>query len=120
MGQLEDLVTAFDAETTAVAARLDNLTAELQAAIAAGVAPKPETLAALAAISARLKILGSDPNAPIPAPVDPTPAPTPVDPTPAPAPAPVDPTPAPVDPTPAPAPVDPAPAPVDPPAGTTT
>lgn len=68
MSQLEDLVAALDAETNAVAARIDHLSAELSAAIAAGQAPKPETLAALQAVSDRLKVLGSDPAAPIPAP----------------------------------------------------
>lgn len=91
MGQLEDLTAAIDAETNAVAAKLDHLSAELAAAVAAGQAPKPETLAALSAISDRLKSLGSNPAAPIPAPVTPAPAPTEpvipvvvVDPTPAP------------------------------------
>lgn len=77
MGQLEDLTAAFDAETTAVAARIDKLGADLQAAISNGQAPKPETLAALAAISDRLKALGTDPANPIPpdqTPPDQTPA----------------------------------------------
>ena len=68
MAQLEDLVSALDAETNAVAAKLDHLSAELAAAVAAGQAPKPETLAALAAVSDRLKSLGADPAAPLPAP----------------------------------------------------
>lgn len=66
MGQLEDLVAALDAETNAVAARIDKLSSELAAAVAANQAPKPETLAALAAVSDRLKVLGQDPAAPIP------------------------------------------------------
>ncbi len=74
MSQLEDLTAALDAETNAVAAKIDKLSAELSAAVAAGQAPKPETLAALSAISDRLKTLGADPAAPIPAPV-PDPAP---------------------------------------------
>jgi hypothetical protein len=65
---LEDLVTALDAETNAVAARLDKLQADLAAALAAGQAPKPETLAALQAVSDRLKSLGQDPANPVPAP----------------------------------------------------
>lgn len=85
MGQLEDLVTALDAETNTIAAKMDKLSQELADAIAAGQAPKPETLAALAAISDRLKALGADPAAPIP---PPAPEPTPV---PAPAPAPEEP-----------------------------
>lgn len=68
MGQLEDLTKALDAETNAVAARIDTLLASLAAAVAAGQAPKPETLAALEAVSARLKSLGADPAAPIPPP----------------------------------------------------
>lgn len=75
MSQLEDLVLALDAETTAVAVRLDKLSADLAAALADGTAPKPETLAALTAISDRLKSLGADPAAPIPAPVVEEPAP---------------------------------------------
>jgi hypothetical protein len=63
---LEELVVAFDTETTAVAHRIDALEAELQAALKAGQAPKPETIAALVAISDRLKVLGQDPAAPIP------------------------------------------------------
>ncbi len=74
MGQLEDLTSALDAETNAVAAKLDKLSAELASAITTGQAPKPETLAALSAISDRLQSLGADPEAPIPAPV-PEPAP---------------------------------------------
>lgn len=63
---LESLVADLDAETNAVAAKLDKLSADLAAAVAAGQAPKPETLAALQAVSDRLKVLGSDPSAPIP------------------------------------------------------
>ena len=66
MGQLEDLVSALDTETNAIAAKLDKLQSELSAAIANGQAPKPETLAALSAISDRLKSLGADPAQPIP------------------------------------------------------
>lgn len=69
MGQLEDLATAFDTETTAVAAQIDKLHAELNAAIAANQAPDPATLAKLQAVSDRLKALGADPANPIPAPV---------------------------------------------------
>lgn len=71
MGQLEDLASALDAETNAVAAKIDTLGAELAAAVAAGQAPKPETLAALSAISDRLKSLGADPAQPIPSPAPP-------------------------------------------------
>ena len=63
---LEELVTAMDAETNAVAAKMDKLSADLAAAHAAGQAPKPETIAALSAISDRLKALGADPATPIP------------------------------------------------------
>ena len=75
MSALEDLVTALDAETNTLSAKMDKLVAELAAAN--GQAPKPETLAALQAISDRLKVLGADPAAPIPAP-----APAPADPVP--------------------------------------
>lgn len=75
--QVLDLTAAFDAETTAVAARLDKLVAQAAADAAADAGTiKPETLAALAAVSARLKTLGADPVTPIPAHVpDPVPAP---------------------------------------------
>lgn len=75
MGQLEDLVTAIDAETNAVAARIDHLGSELASALAAGQAPKAETLAALSTISDRLKSLGADPANPVPPPA-PAPAPS--------------------------------------------
>lgn len=74
MGQLEDLTTAIDAETNAISARVDKLTADLQAALANGQPPNPATLAQLAAISGRLKVLGADPANPVP---PPAPAPTP-------------------------------------------
>lgn len=67
MGQLEDLVTALDTETNAVAARIDKLSAELRDALSKGAPPAPATLTALSAISDRLKVLGSDPSNPIPA-----------------------------------------------------
>lgn len=80
MSALDDLTTALDQETTAIATRIDALTAELAAA---GQAPTAAQLASLSAISDRLKSLGVDPAAPIPAPV---PTPTPAAPvTPAPA-----------------------------------
>jgi hypothetical protein len=81
---LEELTTAIDSETNAVAAKIDHLSKELAAAVAAGQAPKPETLAALSAISDRLKTLGADPATPIPAPpvVAPPPVPAPVEPAP--------------------------------------
>jgi len=66
MGQLEDLVTALNDETNAVAARIDKLTQDLKDAIRNGQAPKAETLGALSAISDRLKALGQDPANPIP------------------------------------------------------
>ncbi len=65
MSQYTDLVSALDAETTAIAARIDALTASVAAAVAAGQAPD---LTPLQAISDRLKSLGTDPAAPIPAP----------------------------------------------------
>jgi hypothetical protein len=71
---LEDLVKDFDAETNAIAAKMDKLQGDLAAAHAAGEAPKPETIAALEAISARLKGLAADPAAPIPAAPEPPPA----------------------------------------------
>lgn len=81
MGKLEDLTSAIDAETNVVAAKIDKLTAELTEARATGAPPKPETLAALSAISDRLKAIGADPFAPIPAAaLAVTPAPAPADP----------------------------------------
>lgn len=74
MSQLEDLVAALDAETTAVSHKIDNLKAELAAALADGKAPAQSTIDALSAISNRLKALGSDPSDPIPAPVVEAPA----------------------------------------------
>jgi hypothetical protein len=72
---LEQLAQDLDTETNAIAAKMDKLSADLAAAKAAGQAPAPETIAALEGISARLKALGSDPAAPIPAPAtDPAPA----------------------------------------------
>ncbi len=63
---LEELASALDAETTAVAAKIDQLRADLAAAVAAGQAPKPETIAALEAVSERLKGLAVDPQNPVP------------------------------------------------------
>ncbi len=68
---LLDLAAALDAETNDVAARLDHLSAQLASALSNGQAPKAETIAALQGISDRLKSLGADPAAPIPAPVAP-------------------------------------------------
>ncbi len=65
MGQLEDLATALDAETNAIAARIDKIIAGQT---------NPATIVQLQAISDRLKTLGQDPAAPIPPPV---PAPNP-------------------------------------------
>lgn len=73
MSALDDLTTAIDQETNAVAARIDKLTGELAAAVAAGQAPTAAQIAALQAVSDRLKTLGADPAAPIP----PAPAPQP-------------------------------------------
>lgn len=75
MGQLEDLVTALDSETNAVAKKIDELTSALASAVAANQAPKAETLTALGAISDRLKALCADRSAPIP-PATPTEPPT--------------------------------------------
>lgn len=75
MSALDDLTAAIDAETNAVASRLDALKAELAAAVAAGQAPTAEQLAKLSAISDRLKSLGSDPAQPIPPAPAPAPAP---------------------------------------------
>lgn len=82
MSALDDLTSALDQETTAIATRLDTLTMELAAA---NQAPTAAQLAALSAISDRLKSLGADPAAPIPAPVPapPTPPAAPVTPAPA-------------------------------------
>jgi hypothetical protein len=72
MTTIEQLAKDLDAETNAIAAKMDKLSADLADAKAAGQAPAPETIAALEGISARLKALGSDPAAPIP--TDPAPA----------------------------------------------
>ncbi len=74
--ELLALVAALDAETNAVSARLDKDASDLAAALANGQAPLPSTLASLQAISDRLKSLGANPAAPIPAPVAPPAAPT--------------------------------------------
>ncbi len=66
MINLEELTAALDAETTAVAIRIEALLADLIYAQNNNQAPKPETLAALTAISARLKVLGANPADPIP------------------------------------------------------
>ncbi len=70
---LTDLVTALDAETNAVAAKIDAEMAEiadLKAQIAAGTPVTQDQLDAvvsgLTPISDRLKALGSDPAQPIP------------------------------------------------------
>lgn len=66
MAKLEDLVTQLNDETNAVSARIDKIAADLAAAQAAGQAPSQASLDALQSISDRLKVLGSDPAAPIP------------------------------------------------------
>ena len=76
MSALEDLTTQLNDETNAVAARIDTLTASLNTAIANGQAPSAADIAALQAVSDRLKTLGQDPAAPIPPPVAPPAAPT--------------------------------------------
>lgn len=60
--QVKQLAADFDAETTAVAKRIDDLIAKLANSV------DPADVAALQAISDRLKVLGTDPNDPIPAP----------------------------------------------------
>ena len=72
--QLRALAAALDAETNAIAARIDDLTKKLAAAQAAGEPPDQAALDALASVSERLKVLGADPANPVPAPA---PAPTP-------------------------------------------
>jgi hypothetical protein len=62
---------ALDDATNKVAERQGKILAELQAAKDANQAPKQETLDAIAADIDRLKALGSDPAAPIPAPEPP-------------------------------------------------
>jgi septal ring factor EnvC (AmiA/AmiB activator) len=64
MNQIDQLIADFDAETTAVAAQLDAIRAELAAS--KNDAVTPAQLTALDAISARLKALGADPAQPIP------------------------------------------------------
>jgi hypothetical protein len=64
--QLEDLISAIDAETNAVAAEVDALHAQLAAAQGATVTQAD--LDRLAAIRDRLKTIGSDPANPVPAP----------------------------------------------------
>ena len=74
---IQTLIQQFNDETNAIAARIDTLIA----AASAGTAVTAEDLASLQAVSDRLKVLGTDPAAPIPgAPpvVDPGPAPAPV------------------------------------------
>ncbi len=61
---LAKLAADFDAETNAVAAKLD----ALAAALASAASPvDPAVMAQLQAVSDRLKALGADPAAPIPA-----------------------------------------------------
>jgi hypothetical protein len=62
--QVKKLAADFDAETNAVAARIDAILAKL----AEGTVD-PADVAALEAVSARLKTLGEDPSNPIPPPV---------------------------------------------------
>jgi hypothetical protein len=62
--QIKKLAADFDAETNAVAARIDAILAKL----AEGTVD-PADVAALEAVSARLKTLGEDPSNPIPPPV---------------------------------------------------
>jgi hypothetical protein len=63
MGLQQDmtqLISDFDAETTAVSARIDALELQVGSPVTA------DQVTQLQAISARLKVLGSDPNQPIP------------------------------------------------------
>lgn len=71
MGQLDDLITAIDAETNAVAAETNAVAAEveaLKAALAAAPTVTQTQLDKLAAISARLQGIAADPANPVPAP----------------------------------------------------
>lgn len=69
MSQLEDLITAIDNETNAVAAEVATLRAQLAAAPTVTQA----TLDKLSSISSRLQGIAADPANPVPAPA---PAPT--------------------------------------------
>lgn len=61
---LSQVISDLDSNTNLVAAKLDKLIADLQAA--QGQAPTQAQLDQLAAISSHLKALGSDPAAPVP------------------------------------------------------
>lgn len=61
MSQLNDVLTAIDTETTAVAAEVDALRASLANVIT------PDQLAKLASISSRLQGIAADPANPVPA-----------------------------------------------------
>jgi chromosome segregation ATPase len=67
---LKDLAAQIDAETNAVAARIEKLVAQLATGTLSD-ADKAEVVAAFGAEIARLKTLGADPSAPVP----PVPAP---------------------------------------------
>jgi hypothetical protein len=62
MSKLDDLTKQIDDETNAIAAKIDSLQ------LKAGDAVTAEQLAALQAVSDRLKTLGADPANPVPAP----------------------------------------------------
>lgn len=66
MSQIDDVITALNTNTNAVAARLDQMIAEIAADKASTVSAAQ--LASLTAISDHLKTLGSDPAAPVPTP----------------------------------------------------
>lgn len=63
---LAKLASDFDAETNAVAAKLDALAAALATSVASQTPVNPAVMAQLQAVSDRLKALGSDPAQPIP------------------------------------------------------
>ncbi len=63
----KDLLTAIDAETNRIAAKIDELVAKLGAG-GMTEAEEAEALASLSAVSDRLKTIGTDPANPIPTP----------------------------------------------------
>jgi uncharacterized coiled-coil protein SlyX len=63
MSQLTDVIASMDADTTRIAAKIDDITTRLNAGDASAAAE-------LGPIADRLKALGSDPDNPVP--VDPT------------------------------------------------
>ncbi len=66
MSKVDDLISAMNDETTAIAKRIDMLRGEIAASMTAGEIVKPETLTALAQLSDRLHQMGQDPTDPIP------------------------------------------------------